>query len=57
MKLFFPEIYDTYRQAPACRRGGGLSAETLEKLGRQYQMGIFPNIVREYFQHIFTVGI
>ncbi len=30
-----------------------ISIETLEKLGRQYQMGIFPNIVREYFQHIF----
>src|SRR3989338_3068868 len=25
----------------------------LEKLGRQYQVGVFPNIVREYFQHIF----
>ncbi|MEK7522110.1 MAG: nucleotidyl transferase AbiEii/AbiGii toxin family protein, partial [Patescibacteria group bacterium] len=30
-----------------------ISIETLEKLGRQYQMGLFPNIVREYFQHIF----
>ena len=30
-----------------------ISIETLEKLGRQYQMGIFPNIVREYFQHVF----
>lgn len=30
-----------------------ISLETLEKLGRQYQMGVFPNIVREYFQHIF----
>ena len=30
-----------------------ISIETLEKLGRQYQMGVFPNIVREYFQHIF----
>ena len=30
-----------------------ISVETLEKLGRQYQMGVFPNIVREYFQHIF----
>ena len=30
-----------------------ISIETLEKLGRQYQMGIFPNIIREYFQHIF----
>ncbi len=30
-----------------------ISIETLEKLGRQYQMGVFPNIVREYVQHIF----
>lgn len=30
-----------------------ISIDMLEKLGRQYQTGIFPNIVREYFQHIF----
>ena len=30
-----------------------ISIEMLEKLGRQYQVGVFPNIVREYFQHIF----
>ncbi|MBI5742265.1 MAG: nucleotidyl transferase AbiEii/AbiGii toxin family protein [Candidatus Niyogibacteria bacterium] len=30
-----------------------ISIEILEKLSRQYQMGVFPNIVREYFQHIF----
>lgn len=30
-----------------------ISIETLEKLSRQYQMGIFPNVIREYFQHIF----
>lgn len=30
-----------------------ISIETLEKLGTQYQMGVFPNIVREYFQHVF----
>lgn len=30
-----------------------ISIETLEKLGRQYQAGVFPNIVREYFQHVF----
>lgn len=30
-----------------------ISIESLEKLGRQYQMGVFPNIVREYFQHVF----
>ncbi len=30
-----------------------ISIEALEKLGRQCQMGVFPNIVREYFQHMF----
>ena len=30
-----------------------ITIETLEKLARQYQTGVFPNIVREYFQHIF----
>lgn len=30
-----------------------ISIETLEKLGRQCQAGVFPNVVREYFQHIF----
>lgn len=30
-----------------------ITNEVLEKLSRQYQMGVFPNIVREYFQHIF----
>jgi len=30
-----------------------ISIETLEKLGKQYQTGVFPNIVREYFQHVF----
>jgi len=30
-----------------------INHETLEKLSRQYQTGVFPNIVREYFQHIF----
>ncbi len=30
-----------------------ISIETLEKLGRQYQTGAFPNVVREYFQHVF----
>ncbi|HEY4523990.1 MAG TPA: nucleotidyl transferase AbiEii/AbiGii toxin family protein [Candidatus Paceibacterota bacterium] len=30
-----------------------ISIETFEKLGRQYQVSVFPNIVREYFQHIF----
>lgn len=30
-----------------------IAIEELEKLGRQYQTSVFPNIVREYFQHIF----
>lgn len=30
-----------------------ISTETFEKLSKQYQVGVFPNIVREYFQHIF----
>ena len=30
-----------------------ISNEALEKLARQHQTGVFPNIVREYFQHIF----
>jgi len=29
-----------------------ISNETFEKLSRQYQTSVFPNIVREYFQHI-----
>ena len=34
-----------------------ISIEMLEKLGRQYQTGIFPNIVREYFQHVFLLEL
>jgi predicted nucleotidyltransferase component of viral defense system len=30
-----------------------ISIETLEKLSKQHQVGVFPNIVREYFQHVF----
>ena len=30
-----------------------ISNETLEKLALQHQTGIFPNIVREYFQNVF----
>lgn len=30
-----------------------ISNETLEKLAIQYQTSVFPNIVREYFQHVF----
>ena len=34
-----------------------ISLESLEKLGKQYQMGVFPNIVREYFQHVFLAEL
>ena len=34
-----------------------ISIETLEKLSKQYQMGIFPNVVREYFQHVFLLEL
>lgn len=30
-----------------------ISNEVLEKLATQHQTGVFPNIVREYFQHVF----
>ena len=30
-----------------------ISKEILEKLSKQYQMGVFPNIIREYFQNVF----
>ncbi len=30
-----------------------ITKESLQKLATQYQTGLFPNIVREYFQHIF----
>lgn len=30
-----------------------ITTEIIEKLARQYQMSAFPNIVREYFQHVF----
>lgn len=30
-----------------------ITNEALEKLSRQYQTGVFPNIVCEYFQHVF----
>jgi predicted nucleotidyltransferase component of viral defense system len=34
-----------------------ISGETLEKLARRYQMSVFPNIVREYFQHVFLAEL
>src|SRR3989338_3198255 len=30
-----------------------ITHETLQKLAAQYQTGVFPNITREYFQHLF----
>ena len=34
-----------------------ITGETLQKLTTQYQTGLFPNIIREYFQHIFLSEI
>ena len=34
-----------------------ITNEALEKLSRQYQTGVFPNIVREYFQHVFLAEL
>jgi len=34
-----------------------ISTEYFEKLSRQYQMGVFPNVVREYFQHVFLAEL
>lgn len=34
-----------------------ISQESLEQLGRQYQTGVFPNIIREYFQHLFLESL
>jgi predicted nucleotidyltransferase component of viral defense system len=34
-----------------------IANETLEKLAKQYQTSIFPNIVREYLQHVFLSGL
>lgn len=33
-----------------------ITVETLEKLARQHQTALFPNIVREYYQHLFLEG-
>jgi len=30
-----------------------ITTDTVDKLARQYQMSVFPNIIREYFQHVF----
>lgn len=30
-----------------------ITTEIIEKLARHYQMSVFPNVVREYFQHVF----
>jgi predicted nucleotidyltransferase component of viral defense system len=34
-----------------------ITNEALEKLSRQYQTGVFPNIIREYFQHVFLMEL
>ena len=34
-----------------------ITIDTLEKLAKQYQMSLFPNVVREYFQHVFLAKL
>jgi len=34
-----------------------ISIETLEKLARQHQTSLFPNIIREYLQHAFLAEL
>jgi len=34
-----------------------ITLENLEKLAKQYRMSVFPNIVREYFQHVFLENL
>ena len=34
-----------------------ITKEALQKLATQYQTGLFPNIVREYFQHVFLAEL
>lgn len=34
-----------------------ISLDTLEKLSRQHQTSLFPNIIREYFQHVFLAEL
>ena len=34
-----------------------ITEQTLEKLEKRYQTGLFPNIVREYFQHVFLAEL
>lgn len=34
-----------------------ITAETLEKLALQYRTAVFPNVVREYFQHVFLAEL
>lgn len=34
-----------------------ITTENIERLAKQYKMSIFPNIVREYFQHVFLENL
>ncbi|OGH84395.1 MAG: hypothetical protein A2261_02230 [Candidatus Magasanikbacteria bacterium RIFOXYA2_FULL_44_8] len=34
-----------------------ITAETIERLAKQYQMSVFPNIIREYFEHVFLAKL
>src|SRR3989338_8739659 len=34
-----------------------ITTDALDKLANQYQMSVFPNVVREYFQHVFLAKL
>ncbi len=34
-----------------------ITVENIERLAKQYKMSVFPNIVREYFQHVFLENL
>ena len=34
-----------------------ITVETLEQLAKRYQMSVFPNMVREYFEHVFLAKL
>ena len=34
-----------------------ITAETIEQLAKRYQMSVFPNIIREYFEHVFLAKL
>lgn len=34
-----------------------ITVESLQSLAQQYRTSVFPNIVREYFQHLFLSAL